>query len=258
MSRCLRYLEENGITLLLMIFLALETQGIFRISGSAKRVEELRQAFEILPVGFDIGEVAQVHDVSTLLKGLLRDQPESLLTGKLFPLFTAAAGMHFITALTSLDIKEDGIKLRAIRTLIFLLPPQNVQVLYVLLDLMFKVAASSNINQMSATNLATCIGPNMLRKDVKAAKDSNRTSGVSPVLLAAAQQAAAARSGPGQRKSSIFSHSSASTENLKIGGSRDSLLTDKDTKSVLATNAKIVSIVEFMIESFNDIWEVSR
>jgi hypothetical protein len=72
---------------------ALLTQGIFRISGSAKRVEELRTAFEILPVNFEIGEVAQIHDVSTLLKGQLRDQAESLLTGKLFSIFTATAGI---------------------------------------------------------------------------------------------------------------------------------------------------------------------
>jgi hypothetical protein len=77
----------------LIFHLALETQGIFRVSGSAKRVEELRQAFEVLPVDFDIREGGfLVHDVSTLLKSQLRDQTESLLTGKLFNIFTAAAG----------------------------------------------------------------------------------------------------------------------------------------------------------------------
>jgi hypothetical protein len=150
------------------------------------------------------------------------------------------------------------VKLKAIQILVFLLPPQNVQVLYVLLDLMNKVAAHSELNQMSSSNLATCIGPNMLRKDLKTTKSTdNRSSGISPVLLAAAQQSAASRGAPGARKSSIFSFApGASLENLKPVGSKDSL-SEKETKSMLALNAKIVVVVEFMISRFDEIWEVS-
>jgi hypothetical protein len=132
------------------------------------------------------------------------------------------------------------------------------------MDLMAKVASHSDVNQMSSANLATCIGPNMLRKDLKPDKKADRSSGISPVLLAAAQQSAASRGGgdrAGARKSSLFTSFApgVSVESLgKPAGSRDTLFSgEKDTKNVLATNAKIVNIVEFMIENFDEIWEVS-
>ena len=125
----------------------------------------------------------------------------------------------------NLDIKDESKKLNIITYLVFLLPPQNVQVLYVLLDLLDKVAKRSEINQMTSANLATCIGPNMLRKDVTSL------------------------SSMGRKKSNF------SIDNL-AGPKETPVIAEKDSKLAITLNAKIVSIVEFLIENFHDIWEV--
>lgn len=77
------YLQENG----------LDTLGIFRLSGSAERVNELREGLEkgegLKAVASDPGDL---HAVAGLLKAFLRELPEPLLTFELYkPLLTATS-----------------------------------------------------------------------------------------------------------------------------------------------------------------------
>lgn len=130
-----------------------------------------------------------------------------------------------------------------------------MQILFALLRVLSKVDKMSDINQMSAANLATCLGPNMLRKEVREAP--SRSSGISPILLNAAQQQI--KGTPDSKRGSFFGKkvgAGSSQDNLKAPHSKDNLALEKDAKAMLATNALVVNIVGFLIQHFDEIWEV--
>lgn len=147
---CFQHLETYGLC----------TLGLFRVSSSKKRVRQLRE-------GFDRGDELELdsefhpHDVAQLLKEYFRDLPEPLLTRDLYgPLLNSLRLKH----LTS----------DAQRWLISLLPVNNRDTLWALVTFLSKVAEHSedrrNLhgeivagNKMDAHNLATLIGPNVLR-----------------------------------------------------------------------------------------------
>lgn len=81
--KCIGLLEERG----------LDTPGIFRVPGSAKRIEVLKKAFESDPYNVPKLDYAQfnVHDVAGVLKMYLRELPEPLLLARLYRPFLAAA-----------------------------------------------------------------------------------------------------------------------------------------------------------------------
>ncbi|XP_040178751.1 rho GTPase-activating protein 6-like [Rana temporaria] len=150
-ERCCSYMEQYG----------LQTVGIFRIAGSKKRVEQLREEFancgDVL-----LGEDTCVHDISAVLKGFLRDLQEPLLPQELYTAFMQAAG---------LDPQE---RINILQLLIFALPPCNADTLLRVLKMLHIVSlhekdtvslAGDQIpgNKMSTANLATVFGPNLLQ-----------------------------------------------------------------------------------------------
>ncbi|XP_072286946.1 rho GTPase-activating protein 36 [Pyxicephalus adspersus] len=153
LERCCSYIEKYG----------LQTEGIFRIAGSKKRVEQLREEFansgDVL-----LGEDTCVHDISAVLKGFLRDLREPLLPQELYTAFIQAAGLP----------PEE--RLNTLQLLIFALPPCNSDTLLRVLKLLHKVSLYEKNtvsptgdqipgNKMSAANLATVFGPNLLQNE---------------------------------------------------------------------------------------------
>uniref|UniRef100_A0A8C3SQH1 Rho-GAP domain-containing protein n=1 Tax=Chelydra serpentina TaxID=8475 RepID=A0A8C3SQH1_CHESE len=131
-DRCCQHIEAYG----------LQTVGIFRVGSSKKRVQQLREEFD---QGFDVflDDSHCVHDVA----------PES---------------QHPRTHFTRLGTKGC--------LLVYLLPPCNSDTLYQLLQFLNKVAqhAQDSIgperqeipgNKMTASNLATIFGPNLLQRE---------------------------------------------------------------------------------------------
>ncbi|KAG0444998.1 hypothetical protein HPB47_005973 [Ixodes persulcatus] len=150
---CLRYLEDFG----------LNTVGIFRVSSSKRRVRQLREEFDSgREVHLD-QERQQPHDVAQLLKEYLRDLPQPLLTRDLYVPF-----------LYTQRVPDRSKQLELLRQLVRLLPTYSRDTLWALLRFLRKVAdtavdrkspAGQSLpgNKMDAHNLATMLGPNILR-----------------------------------------------------------------------------------------------
>jgi Rho GTPase-activating protein 1 len=125
---------------------ALQTEGLFRLSGSESRLQLLRQqCAEARPVVVLAGE--DVHVVAGLLKWFLRQLPEPLLSFELYEPLVAAA-------------KADALPSSLLR-LLRRLPPQHAYVLCRLLQLLERVAAEPR-SKMTAANLGVVFGPTLM------------------------------------------------------------------------------------------------
>ncbi|CAM4625167.1 unnamed protein product [Caretta caretta] len=152
-DRCCQHIEAYG----------LQTVGIFRVGSSKKRVQQLREEFD---QGFDVflDDSHCVHDVAALLKEFFRDMPDSLIPRELYSAFVSTAFMERMAQLSMLQL------------LVYLLPPCNSDTLYQLLQFLNKVAQHAQDstgperpeipgNKMTASNLATIFGPNLLQRE---------------------------------------------------------------------------------------------
>lgn len=159
MDSCCQHIETYG----------LQTVGIFRVGSSKKRVRQLREEFD---QGKDVilDDDQSVHDVAALLKEFLREMPDPLLPRELYTAFLSASAM---------DTEEQH---SFLQLLIYLLPPCNCDTLYRLLQFLSKVASYAQNytgpdgqeiagNKMTAANLATIFGPNLLQREKVPEKD---------------------------------------------------------------------------------------
>ncbi|XP_056347140.1 rho GTPase-activating protein 36 isoform X2 [Oenanthe melanoleuca] len=160
LDRCCAHLETHG----------LHTVGIFRVGSSKKRVQQLREEFDL---GLDVylDEQQSVHDVAALLKEFLRDLPEPLIPRELYGAFLSTARM------------EGPAQLETLQLLLFLLPPCHSDTLLRLLSFLAQVAKHAEGscdpqghqipgNKMTVSNLATVFGPNILQKEKPGEKDA--------------------------------------------------------------------------------------
>uniref|UniRef100_A0A673NJD9 Rho-GAP domain-containing protein n=1 Tax=Sinocyclocheilus rhinocerous TaxID=307959 RepID=A0A673NJD9_9TELE len=127
------YLEKHGLRL----------EGLFRVNGSVRTVDNLRQRF-------DGGEEVDLHQdadacaVASLLKKFLRDLPEGLIHPSIHsPLIQLYQGES--------DVRE----------LLLQLPDIHYSLLHYLCHFLSQVEQEHAHNRMTATNLATVFGPNV-------------------------------------------------------------------------------------------------
>ncbi|MBN3288632.1 RHG06 protein, partial [Polyodon spathula] len=179
MDSCCQHIETYG----------LQTVGIFRVGSSKKRVRQLREEFD---QGNDVilDDDQSVHDVAALLKEFLREMPDPLLPRELYTAFLSVSAM---------DTEE---QLSFLQLLLYLLPPCNCDTLYRLLQFLSKVASYAQNytgpdgqeiagNKMTAANLATIFGPNLLQGEKVPEKDySLKSLGVedSPAIITVVQR----------------------------------------------------------------------
>jgi len=130
------FIKENG----------LQTKGLFRLSGSSERIEELRQKMDKDPasVKFQVIE-PEIHAVAVLMKYFLRELPEPLFTFKLYTSFIQAHEPEQVKAL------------------IQSLPVINQKVLKFIFQFINSVMEQSDVNQMNSSNLSIVFSPNLLR-----------------------------------------------------------------------------------------------
>ncbi|KAL3178098.1 hypothetical protein MRX96_038627 [Rhipicephalus microplus] len=179
---CLRYLEDHG----------LNTVGIFRVSGSKRRVRQgyseqcffyiKRTAFTDDALVCARSSTAAARCTSTrrdlsrttwrsCSKEYLRDLPQPLLTRDLYQPF-----------LYTQRVRERSKQLDILRQLVRLLPTHSRDTLWALLKFLNTVAENSVDkksstgqplpgNKMDAHNLATMLGPNILRFSKTSEKD---------------------------------------------------------------------------------------
>ncbi|XP_049274605.1 rho GTPase-activating protein 1 isoform X3 [Rhipicephalus sanguineus] len=138
---CITYLDNDN---------ALETEGIFRRSANTQVVKAVQALFdEGKYVNFDAYK--NVHVAAVILKTFLRELEEPLLTFDLY---------DDVMSFQELDQSE---KLAQARTLLLeRLPEDNYELLKYIVEFLAKVIDRSDLNKMTASNLAIVFGPNLL------------------------------------------------------------------------------------------------
>jgi hypothetical protein len=159
-AKCGVFLKEKATSI----------EGIFRLSGSEKRIKELKLIFDS-PDRYGKGLIWDgytVHDAANVLRRYLNDLPEPVVPLDLYEKFRTplrgatkqsvgdTEGPQF---LDSFDEKGAIIKYQQ---LITELPPLNRQLLLYILDLLAVFAAKADENRMNSQNLAAIFQPGML------------------------------------------------------------------------------------------------
>uniref|UniRef100_A0A182JGK9 Rho-GAP domain-containing protein n=1 Tax=Anopheles atroparvus TaxID=41427 RepID=A0A182JGK9_ANOAO len=132
---------------------ALDQSGLFRRSGMKSRILNLKSIIEASnDVGFrsEMFDEYHAYDVADLVKQYFRELPDPLLTAKLSETF-----------LSIFQYLPDEVRAEAVQSAILLLPDEHREVLYLLLTFFDQVVQSSDLNQMTAYNLAVCFGPSL-------------------------------------------------------------------------------------------------
>ncbi|WPG98967.1 RhoGAP-domain-containing protein [Acrodontium crateriforme] len=133
----------------------LEVEGIYRMSGTASHVNQLRDQFNHNASQVDFRNPAafnhDVNSVATLLKQFFRDLPD--------PLFTAAGYSHFIAAAR---LEDDNARRDALHQNINDLPDPNYATLRALVLHLNRVMSNESRNRMGASNLALCFAPSLM------------------------------------------------------------------------------------------------
>ncbi|XP_043358564.1 unconventional myosin-IXb isoform X15 [Dermochelys coriacea] len=141
MEKLLEYVEMHG----------LYTEGIYRKSGSANRMRELKQLLQTDPNSVKL-ENYPIHTITGILKQWLRELPD--------PLMTFAQYSDFLRAV---ELPEKQEQLVAIYSVLEQLPQANHNTLERLIFHLVKVALIEDVNRMSPNALAIVFAPCLLR-----------------------------------------------------------------------------------------------
>jgi hypothetical protein len=145
-------------------------EGIFRLSGSEKRIKELKTAFDS-PDRYGKGLVWDgytVHDAANVLRRYLNDLPEPVVPLDLYEKFREPLRGATKQAVGDTDGPQfvehfdEETAIERYQKLITELPPLNRQLLLYLLDLLAVFAAKADENRMNSQNLAAIFQPGML------------------------------------------------------------------------------------------------
>lgn len=165
-AKCGVFLKETATTV----------PGIFRLSGSEKRIKDLKTIFDS-PDRYGKGldwEGYNVHDAANVLRRYLNDLPEPVVPLDLYEKFRDplrgatkqavgdAEGPQFV------ENFDEKAAIEKYQHLITELPPLNRQLLLYILDLLAVFAAKSDENLMTSHNLAAIFQPGMLSHPVHA------------------------------------------------------------------------------------------
>ncbi|XP_007489818.1 unconventional myosin-IXb isoform X4 [Monodelphis domestica] len=141
LEKLLEHVEMHG----------LYTEGIYRKSGAANRMRELKQSLQTDPNSVKL-ENYPIHAITGVLKLWLRELPE--------PLMTFAQYSDFLRAV---ELPEKQEQLAAIYAVLEHLPQANHNTLERLIFHLVKVALIEEVNRMSPSALAIVFAPCLLR-----------------------------------------------------------------------------------------------
>ncbi|KAL0830232.1 hypothetical protein ABMA28_003679 [Loxostege sticticalis] len=153
-------LDEAGFAFVRRLIAALEArgleeQGLYRVAGVASRVARLvASAREPRPPALSDPLDWETKTLTSALKSYLRALPDPLLTRKLHRQFIAVA-----------KSERRAERVAGMQALVHALPRHNYDMLKLVLEHLRNVAAKSDKNLMSASNLAVCFGPTLLRAE---------------------------------------------------------------------------------------------
>lgn len=131
-----------------------DVEGIFRKSGGAAFIDELRKSFN-RGEDVDISEVDDPHAVCGLLKLFLRELADPVMTFDLYE--------GFVQTQIAMGKAEEMHWVSTVKSLLSNIPKVNLRVLKLLFDLAQAIVAKSDVNLMTSSNLAIVFGPNLLK-----------------------------------------------------------------------------------------------
>jgi len=137
---CMNYLFKN-----------VQTEGIFRLSGRAQRMEDYKKAYDRGEV-FDFTSELDVHTIAGLLKLYFRRLPDPLCCHSLYK--------EWLNSYEPNNIVSTRNKLKNV---IKKLPHTNYLIMTSLVGLLSRICSESEMTKMSANNLAICWAPNILK-----------------------------------------------------------------------------------------------
>ncbi|KAG1050283.1 hypothetical protein G6F43_007430 [Rhizopus delemar] len=144
-AKCGSFLKKNG----------LQTEGIFRISGSVKRINMLEFQFDQSTNHYGLGfnwEGYTVHDAANLLTRYLNKLPNSVIPFEHYQDFHDVMNHH-----------DEQDRIDAFQRLIQTLPPAHQHLLLYLLDTLSLFTSHVSQTKMSTSNLAAVFCPGLLR-----------------------------------------------------------------------------------------------
>lgn len=146
-------------------------EGIFRLSGSAKRIKDLQTIFnspDRYGKGLDWTGYT-VHDAANILRRYLNQLPEPIVPLDFYdrfrdPLRRAQRPSQTDGEAQAVDfsVDEHNAAVSSYQKLITELPPLNRQLLLYILDLLAVFASKSDLNRMTAANLAAIFQPGII------------------------------------------------------------------------------------------------
>lgn len=143
-AKCGLFLKDN----------ATETEGIFRLNGSAKRIKDLQNIFDEPPKygkGLDWSGFT-VHDAANILRRYLNHLPDPIIPYDWYNAFRQ-------------PLKENWPKNKTIpkmQELVSSLPSFNRQLLLYILDLLAVFASKAELNRMTSENLSAIFQPGLI------------------------------------------------------------------------------------------------
>ncbi|XP_029452492.1 T-cell activation Rho GTPase-activating protein [Rhinatrema bivittatum] len=127
-------------------------EGIFRKPANQRAFKELKDELN-LGKAVDL-ESKSVHLLAAILKEFLREIPQRLLSSDLCH--------EWMAALEKLNVRD---RIDEMKQLADKLPRPNLLLLRHLVCVLHHISKNSEVNKMDSSNLAICIGPNMMTLD---------------------------------------------------------------------------------------------
>ncbi|ERF75768.1 hypothetical protein EPUS_01598 [Endocarpon pusillum Z07020] len=150
---------------------ATDVEGIFRLSGSAKRIKDLQTIFdspERYGKGLDWTGYT-VHDAANIFRRYLNQLPEPIVPLDFYERFRDPLRSHQAQAVGDMEAQEHDVgnfdhnnAVSTYQRLITELPPLNRQLLLYVLDLLAVFSSKSDLNRMNSANLAAIFQPGII------------------------------------------------------------------------------------------------
>eukprot|EP01117_Protostelium_nocturnum_P008752 TRINITY_DN3138_c0_g1_i5.p1 TRINITY_DN3138_c0_g1~~TRINITY_DN3138_c0_g1_i5.p1 ORF type:complete len:817 (-),score=263.94 TRINITY_DN3138_c0_g1_i5:186-2636(-) len=137
---------------------ATKVEGVFRVSGSQLRVNEIKKNYS-RKGELELDEEQDIHSAASFLKMSARNAINPIIPHRLRPFFMKSKDLD----------EEENFAISYLRGLLVRLPSQNYKLLQKILTLCSQIYENSEATRMTIENLATTIGPSLM--------PSNKVSG---------------------------------------------------------------------------------
>ncbi|KAL1277693.1 hypothetical protein QQF64_024366 [Cirrhinus molitorella] len=146
--------REVALPIEACVMMLLETgmheEGLFRIAAGASKLKKLKAALDCSTSQLE-EFYSDPHAVAGALKSYLRELPEPLMTYQLYEEWIQAS-----------NISDSDKRLQALWVVCDMLPKAHKTNFRYLVKFLAKLALESDINKMTASNIAIVLGPNLL------------------------------------------------------------------------------------------------